>query len=170
MAHGPVQIFACSILELRLKSSEKQPCTLAHNGGPQSERQFPYQLPDPLLRFALLRGPLARTVIQAPIGRILLVVWTLLLPPACSPPAVPDRHVRSSPGHSHRRCLGRLLGGWVGIEKCPALHSPCVVARHGKSTADPKHKIHRFTDPEQISSTRTLPLRILANLPLITGV
>ena len=58
----------------------------------------------------------------------------------------------------------------VVIQKCPALHSPCVVARHGKSTADPKHRIHRFTDPEQISSTRTLPLRILANLPLITGV
>ena len=58
----------------------------------------------------------------------------------------------------------------MGIQKCPALHSPCVVARHGKSTADPKHRIHRFTDPEQISSTRTLPLRILANFPLFTGV
>ena len=32
----------CSILELRLKSWEKQPCTLAHNGGPQTERQFAF--------------------------------------------------------------------------------------------------------------------------------
>ena len=39
---GPVQSFACSILELRLKSWEKQPCTLAHNGGPQTERQLPF--------------------------------------------------------------------------------------------------------------------------------
>ena len=39
---GPVQSFACSILELRLKSWEKQPCTLAQNGGPQTERQFAF--------------------------------------------------------------------------------------------------------------------------------
>ena len=28
--------------EHRMKSSEKQPCTLAHNGGPQTERQLPF--------------------------------------------------------------------------------------------------------------------------------
>ena len=46
----------CSILELRLKSWEKQPCTLAHNGGPQTERQFAFHFPDPLLRL-LFWGP-----------------------------------------------------------------------------------------------------------------
>ena len=44
-----------------------------------------------------LPPPHARTVIQAPIGRILLVVLTPLLPPASSRPPVPDRHVRSRP-------------------------------------------------------------------------
>jgi hypothetical protein len=115
-----------------------------------------------VVRFALLRGsrpPCSHGDTSAHRAD-LLVVWSPLLPPASSPPAVPDRHVRSRrsrPGHSHRRCLGRLLGGWVGIEKCPAPHSPYVVARHCKSTADPKPRIHRFTDPEQFPNPEQIP-------------